>query len=83
MDIAKKIKFYKTKLAEISENEDTTQSKKEELDNIFQATEEIDITLKDYNDLYVRRLCKQITALGNGKIEIEFNFGGKSVQEIK
>ena len=81
-EIARDIKFYKSKLTEAGANEKTSQALSGELDDIYQVLEDLDVSLVEYDDVYIRRLCKEITALGNGKIAIEFKFGVKSIHTL-
>ena len=79
-EIADSIKFYKDKLTEADESEKTSQALSGELDDIYRALDSLDVSLAEYDDVYVRRLCKEITALSDGKISVEFKFGVKSIQ---
>ena len=81
-EIASDIKFYKNKLTEANESEKTSQALSGELDDIYEILESLDVSLTGYDDVYVRRLCKEVTALGNGKIAVEFKFGVKSIQAL-
>ena len=76
------IKFYKGKLTEANESEKTSQALSDELEDIYQALDSLDVSLAEYDDVYVRRLCKEVMALGNGKIAVEFKFGVKSIQAL-
>jgi hypothetical protein len=61
-EIANSIKFYKGKLTEADESKRTSQALSGELDDIYQALDSLDVSLAGYDDVYVRRLCKEVTA---------------------